>query len=252
MKNLHDDFRAANSPDATPDQLKELSFNESDIVRASVLYNKATPVSAVEILFNDNSDIVKDALKMNGYPIGPEITQAKEVVGKSVILRNVEVSDAEYIISLRTDFKKGRFISSTSNDIKKQQEWIRSYLSGSGQAYFIITSKDGERYGTVRLYDKIDESFCWGSWVISNEAPPFVAMESALLTYKYALKLGFTSSHFDVRKGNLSVIKFHERFGAVRVGETDDDILFKIDKESILKSIEKYKRFTNDNVMISL
>lgn len=58
MKNLHDDFRAKNSPDATPDQLKESSINRSDIVRASVLYNKAKPVSAVEILFNDSSEVV--------------------------------------------------------------------------------------------------------------------------------------------------------------------------------------------------
>lgn len=49
-------------------------------------------------------------------------------------------------------------------------------------------------------------------------------MESALTVYAYAVDhLGFTAAHFDVRRGNERVWKFHERFGAVRVDENEED-----------------------------
>ncbi|EOI5817498.1 N-acetyltransferase, partial [Cronobacter dublinensis] len=89
-----------------------------------------------------------------------------------------------------------------------------------------------------------------GSWVIADSAPSNTAIESALLVYYYGLKLGFSKSHFDVRKGNSSVIKFHERFGAKRTSETELDILFEITKEDIENSLIKYKKYLPENVRV--
>ena len=51
--------------------------------------------------------------------------------------------------------------------------------------------------------------------VIREGSPSGYAVESALMVYQFAgaVSLGFTRAHFDVRKGNESVWKFHERFG---------------------------------------
>jgi RimJ/RimL family protein N-acetyltransferase len=178
------------------------------------------------------------------------ITQAEKVIGRTIQLRNVTPKDAEFIVSIRTNEKKGRFISKTSLDVGNQRKWIENYLLSKGQAYFMITDLNNQPLGTVRIYDQRDNSFCWGSWVVTEEAPSHCAIESALLVYIFALELGFEKAHFDVRKGNLSVIKFHERFGAERCGETEEDILFSISKEKILNTLDRFKKYLPEQVKI--
>lgn len=97
-----------------------------------------------------------------------------------------------------------------------------------GAAYFIIEN-DGEAIGTVRLYDAKGKSFCWESWIIKNGSPSHAAIESALMVYTFSTdSLEFTASHFDVRKDNEHVVRFHESFDAKRTGETREDYLFSI------------------------
>lgn len=180
----------------------------------------------------------------------PTIRQTDLIVGRTIKLRNVKIEDANFIVALRTNEKKGRFISTTSDNIRAQEKWIEGYLKSEGQAYFIITDLNDTPFGTVRLYDQQQDSFCWGSWILHEDAPAHFAIESALLVYYYALKLGFTSAHFDVRKGNFSVIRFHERFGAVRQNDTDEDILFTLSKDSIQESMTKFKKYLPEHVLI--
>ncbi|PKH22570.1 GNAT family N-acetyltransferase [Enterobacterales bacterium CwR94] len=191
-----------------------------------------------------------EALRMNGYPLHPAIVQENKIIGNNISLRNVSTEDAEFIISLRTEGQKGRFISATSSDISAQIKWIDSYLTGSGQAYFIIEDKFSNKLGTIRMYDQNEDSFCWGSWVIKDGAPPQTAIESAMMLYTYALKLGFNRAHFDVRKENLSVRRFHERFGAIMIKENDLDVFYEITKTSILNSMKKYHRFLPNGIRV--
>ena len=44
-----------------------------------------------------------------------------------ITLRPVEVTDAEFILELRTDKRLGQFLSTTSPDLDQQREWIRGY-----------------------------------------------------------------------------------------------------------------------------
>lgn len=75
-------------------------------------------------------------------------------------------------------------------------------------------------------------------------------MESALLVYQFALSLGFRNSHFDVRKGNVSVWQFHERLGAVRTGETAEDYIYNMSYDAMHNSFEKYKQSVNDKMEV--
>jgi len=75
-------------------------------------------------------------------------------------------------------------------------------------------------------------------------------MESALLVYQFALTLGFKRSHFDVRKENISVWKFHERFGAVRTQELGEDYLYNISHDAIIESFKKYNKYVNENMKV--
>ncbi len=180
----------------------------------------------------------------------PKLRKALKVVGKTLTFRDVEVKDAAFILSLRTDADKSRYLSAVSGDLAEQEAWLERYAKSDDQAYFIIEYQD-EPIGTIRLYDPQGDSFCWGSWILKNSRPSQAAMESALMVYSYAVDhLGFKASHFEVRKGNERVWQFHERFGARRTSETDLDYFYSLDFEAIRNSLDNYKRFLEESVHV--
>ena len=167
--------------------------------------------------------------------------------GKNINLRTVEPDDAEFIYSMRQNEIKTKYLSKINGTIEDQREWIKHYKQREKikqEFYFIIESKDAEELGLVRLYDFKDNSFCWGSWLIKNDAPKSTAIESALQVYEFAFyTLGFQKSHFDVRKENKKVIAFHERFGAMITDEDNLDFFFNITKNTYEQTKQKYKRY---------
>jgi RimJ/RimL family protein N-acetyltransferase len=180
----------------------------------------------------------------------PCIRKASVLRGKSLVFRNATELDAEFILSLRSDSVKSRYLSATSADIEAQKAWLQRYAGADDQAYFMIQSAD-RLVGTVRLYDAQGGSFCWGSWILASDAPGAAAIESALMVYAYAVDhLGFQSAHFDVRKGNESVWKFHERFGAVRIDETQEDFLYKIPLAAIQQARSRYAKYLPAGVIV--
>lgn len=179
-----------------------------------------------------------------------KIKKASKVIGKTLTFRNATKEDAEFILSLRVDPEKSRYLSKTSNELSDQYKWLESYETKDDQVYFIIEFKN-QSIGTIRLYDQKDNSFCWGSWILIDSRPSHAAMESALMVYSYALNdLGFTASHFDVRKGNEKVWQFHERFGAKRVSETELDYFYSLNRDAMEESLIKYSRFLPEPVTV--
>ncbi len=166
------------------------------------------------------------------------------VLGKSIFFREVTVDDAGFIVELRTDPEKNKYISATSSDIDKQKEFIANYLKSQTEYYFVICDWNRRSLGTIRIYDVRENSFCWGSWILSKVAPNNAAIESALLIYDFAFfSLHYKKSHFDVRKENVKVVDFHKRFGALIVGEDDLNYYFEYDRETYLNLRPKYQRY---------
>jgi RimJ/RimL family protein N-acetyltransferase len=183
-------------------------------------------------------------------PLSIRLRKAARVVGKTLSFRDADVVDAAFILSLRTDAGKSRYLSSVSADLADQQAWLARYVKADDQAYFII-EYESRAIGTVRLYDPQGESFCWGSWILSNSRPSHAAMESALMVYAYAVDhLGFKAAHFDVRRGNERVWQFHERFGARRIAETALDYFYALDGDTIATARQRYARYLPDSVMV--
>jgi RimJ/RimL family protein N-acetyltransferase len=174
----------------------------------------------------------------------PVIRKARRIVGHHLVFRDAEVGDAAYILALRTDERRKRFISPTSPQLAQQVAWLTAYRAARDQAYFIVEDTRGERVGTIRLYDPVGDCFCWGSWIMKTGAPVNYAAESVLILYRYALhELGFSRSCFAVRKANRSVWRFMERFGARRTGESDLDFFYETTRARIERSFSTYARF---------
>lgn len=156
---------------------------------------------------------------------------------KNIQLRLVEESDAEFIISLRTDDNYNKYLSTIDGDIESQRKWIKKYKESENkkeQFYFIIERIDGTPCGTVRIYDLENNSFCWGSWILNQDKTKYSAIESALLVYRYGFgELGFKNSHFEVIKGNEKVVQFHLKMGARIISEDSDNYYFRITENDV-------------------
>lgn len=166
------------------------------------------------------------------------------VRGKSIYLREVVLGDAQFILNLRLDAVKSKHLSKTQPSLQLQESFIRQYQKSCEDFYFIICDWSGRTLGTVRIYDIQNDSFCWGSWILTSNSPIAAAVESALLVYDFSFfSLHYLRSHFDVRKENKKVIDFHLRLGAQIVGETGCDVLFSYDVEAFLKIRQRYARY---------
>ena len=170
----------------------------------------------------------------------------KSLKSKSIQFRLITEDDAEFVLSLRLNAKYNTFLSQVGPDLQSQKKWISSYKKDEKlglQYYFIIERLDGTPCGTVRLYDFKDGSFCWGSWILNDEKTKYAALESAFLVYKFGFdELNYQSCHFDVMKGNQQVLSFHEKLGAHRTGEDENNFYFKITPETISSMRKKYNR----------
>ena len=169
------------------------------------------------------------------------------IYGKNINMRTVEIEDAEFIYNMRQNQNKTKYLSKVTGTVESQKEWIKNYKQreeNKKEFYFVIESKDSEKLGLVRMYDFQDESFCWGSWLIKEDAPKTTAIESALQIYEFGFyNLGFEKSHFDVRKGNDKVIAFHQRFGSKIIDEDELDYFFNFTKIDYKITKERYKRY---------
>lgn len=156
----------------------------------------------------------------------------KPLEGKYVNLREAEVEDAAFILALRTDPKKSRFIHQTDPDLNKQIEYMKRYKTLDDEWYFIIENKKGEPLGTSRIYDVKGKQYTGGSWLMKTGSLPEESLEGNLLAREMAFeKIGFEKDCFDVRKGNKKVVRFHQLTGAKIVAENDIDYFFEITRD---------------------
>lgn len=166
---------------------------------------------------------------------------------KHIRLRPVAESDAAYILSLRLNTQKNKYLSSVSDDVTAQQKWIRDYKDREvhrSEFYFIIESLDGAALGAVRVYDFINDDFSWGSWIIAPGAPSYVSIESALSVYEFAFNYcRFRKCHFQVVKGNKRVAAFHERFGALLSGKSETEDLYTFSLDAYRQTRKRYSKF---------
>lgn len=162
-------------------------------------------------------------------------------------MRTVNEEDSEFIFFIRKNKNKNKFLSQINGTVENQKEWIINYKQREKKEkefYFVIESKKKEKLGLVRMYDFQNNSFCWGSWLIKEDAPKTTSIESVLQVYEFGFyKLGFKRSHFDVRKGNDKVVAFHKRFGAKIIDENELDYFFDYQKKDYEIIKEKYRRY---------
>lgn len=160
----------------------------------------------------------------------------------NISLRLVEEQDADFIILVRNDDKKSRFISSTNPDVEMQKNWIREYKkreSDGKEYYFIASDANNEDFATYRIY-KIKSGLPEiGSWVSKpNYSNPLNSLKLDVIIKNFVFdELGFDKLQFEVRKLNHSVVKYHQMFSPMKVSEDEQNNYYTLEKEIFLTKL---------------
>lgn len=168
-------------------------------------------------------------------------------------VRFVNESDAQFILSIRTNAYKSKFIGGTNNSIDQQIEWIRNYKSreAEGTDYYFMYLFKGKRVGVNRLYDLSEHHFNHGSWVFSTESPQFCSFAAAIIAREIAfdiLDIPLESNEKDgVFENNARVVKFQKTLGMDLYGQriiNGQNVLYgTLTKDTFNKMKDKVLRF---------
>lgn len=240
-----DQFRAASSPETASSYLRALAKHPSHLIRAAVASNQnADEETLLSLVGDSNTHVIENLSRATS---GFYLNSYEFTACKNSKLSIANIDDAEFIMSLRQNPSLNKYISHVDTDVDKQKQWLVDYKKREEKRtefYFIIKDLSDKKLGTVRLYDFQTGSFCWGSWVVTPNAPRKTAIESALNVYEFAFYvLGFSKSHFNVRNENVKVINFHKRMGAEEINSNDLDTFFIFTIENYQNKRASYKQF---------
>ena len=166
-------------------------------------------------------------------------------------VRLVDIEDAEFILKLRTDPIKGRYIGKTDDTLISQINWINSYKERerAGLDYYFIYSFQGKPAGVNRIYDIYGTTFIHGSWIFSNEVPPFCSLAAAVIAREIAyedLNLLLEEDTSGIHQDNSSVLEVSRilgvEFTGVRNSEDGDFLTGRLTKEEFEKNKNKLLR----------
>lgn len=129
-------------------------------------------------------------------------------------LRPVKLSDAQFIVNIRTeDSQRNQYIHTISSDPADQERWLNSYFEREGDYYFVVENRlTGENEGLISFYDVQDGEAEWGRWVIRKGS--LAAIESVYLLYRIAFEqAGLSRLYCRTIRDNAAVVSFHHSIG---------------------------------------
>lgn len=164
--------------------------------------------------------------------------------GHAYRLRPVADTDAELIVSLRSDAVLSRFLHTTSPRVEDQLAWLQRYYERNGDYYFVIErQKDSRAEGLIAIYDldTVSKTAEWGRWILRPDSN--AAVESCWLIYGVGFEqLGMTEIFCRTVADNKKVVSFHDSCGLknrrtlsnhVQIGgQTFDSVEHRLDKDS--------------------
>ena len=164
-----------------------------------------------------------------------------------LFLKFVDEDDADFILKLRTNKEKSKYISLTNNDLESQKEWIRRYKDRekSGlEYYFIAYDENKEAFATYRLYNKTNKTIEIGSFITKqNYLNPINAIKLDILMKEFVYEtLNFDQLNFEVMKMNVSVVKYHNEYKPLLIREDEKYYFFVQDRETFNLNKRKFKK----------
>ena len=144
----------------------------------------------------------------------------------AVSIRPAEINDSEFILKLRTDPERSKFLGTFDVTLEQQKNWMTKYFDDPSDYYFIIEF-NSRPVGTVGLYNiRIGEGNTdaeWGRWVVCPDV--HIGTVEAFLIMSFAfdvLKIKFL--YWQTVAENIAVVKFHD-FYAKQIPKRNSNVL---------------------------
>lgn len=144
--------------------------------------------------------------------------------GRYVNLRSCTENDAEFTRDIRKDPLFVEFLPKIDNTVEEQKAWIRRQREKEGDYFFVVWDKEGNRIGTISIYDVHGNHATSGRLIIKG-TNPFHGIEAQLLVYRFAygiLCLDYVDGY--IWADNTRAIRFSKNFGDIHTApETDEN-----------------------------
>lgn len=165
----------------------------------------------------------------------------------NIKLRLVEEKDSEFIVKLRTDSLKSRFISKTNSDVQDQKRWIKEYKGREiiGEEYYFVAIDENEvKFATYRIYNKTSKCIEIGSFVSKPDYdnPINVIKVDIILKSFVFTTLDYKELIFEVRKENKTVVNYHKKFNPSLVKEDYLNFYFVLERDSFFENKNKFEK----------
>ena len=157
------------------------------------------------------------------------------IINENLSYRLVEEKDAQFILDLRTNPKKKKYLTPTKNDFKLQIEWIEKYKireKNNLEFYFIFFEKNVP-VGTYRMYKINKYSFTVGSWLFTStfdKTTPIMA-EIEICDYGF-LKLNKEVLLFETKKANKKVLNYCLLKKPIIYKEDEENLYFLLHRDN--------------------
>jgi len=136
----------------------------------------------------------------------------KVIRGQYVQIRSIGLEDAEFSMEIRQDEKRTKYLHAVDADIEKQTKWINWQRENPGDYFFIAETLDGEKVGTVGIYDIEGKVGHLGRLLMVGN--PFQTFEALLLSIRFAYnELGLDELYGDVIVENTASLNISEAVG---------------------------------------
>ncbi|MDX9746407.1 MAG: GNAT family N-acetyltransferase [Syntrophales bacterium] len=162
-------------------------------------------------------------------------------------MRLITEADAEFIVSLRSDPERTKYMVTLEDNIEKQREWIREYKRRETEGsdyYFIYFNAENNPIGLNRAshIDYINKT-CVASSFIVVEGLKYEAIVMLLIRFEVMFDvLKIETFQAECHKDNKKVVRIMELFGYKPYGETKKGFLqMVLTKEAHEASIPKIR-----------
>ena len=179
-----------------------------------------------------------------------------KIEGRYINLREAEVNDSDFILSLRTDERKTRYIHKTQNNLQNQIDYLQRYKEQNDEWYFIVEDKQGKNLGTRRIaccplwysgfLEKNDiGNLTFASWIMADFANVLESLESDYLIKDFFFEnFPYEIVMSAVHKDNVRVLKYHQSWGSKIIGyyEPEEHYLLHLTKGDFYTHKTKFSR----------
>ena len=156
------------------------------------------------------------------------------IKGSVCSLRNSHLSDCKYILTLRTNPILSMHLNKVENNLDKSKNFILNQRTSKNKLSLTIIDKNNKRLGFFTGFTVFgDNKFDPGGWIMPINVQANVKICSLVLAFEIGFNIfNIPKALLRVRKGNIKIIKFHQKMGATII-DSDENLEYLImDRET--------------------